>query len=91
MEIVADYLCGDQRAKPSSEEACEGKPCKVRYDPWLKFQRIYSRISLYAPKLSVSVLHLIEYVTYFLANLGNWHMDELHGSTAGWGESRQLY
>ena len=29
LEIVDDYLCGDQRAKPSEEEACEGKPCKV--------------------------------------------------------------
>ena len=29
MEIVADYLCGDQRAKPENQQACEGKPCKV--------------------------------------------------------------
>ena len=29
MEVVADYLCGDQRAKPPIEEACKGKPCKV--------------------------------------------------------------
>ena len=31
LEIVDDYLCGDQRAKPAEEEACEGKPCKVAY------------------------------------------------------------
>ena len=29
MEIVADYLCGDQQAKPNDEEVCKGKPCKV--------------------------------------------------------------
>ena len=29
LEIVDDYLCGDQRGKPPEEEACEGKPCKV--------------------------------------------------------------
>ena len=29
LEIVDDHLCGDQRAKPPEEEACEGKPCTV--------------------------------------------------------------
>ena len=29
LEIVDDFLCGDQRAKPEDNEACQGKPCKV--------------------------------------------------------------
>ena len=29
LEIVDDHLCGDQRAKPPEEEACEGTPCTV--------------------------------------------------------------
>ena len=29
LEIVDDFLCGDQRAKPEDHEACQGKPCKV--------------------------------------------------------------
>ena len=32
LEIVDDHLCGDQRAKPPEEEACEGKPCTVSLD-----------------------------------------------------------
>ena len=32
LEIVDDYLCGDQRGKPPEEEACEGKPCKVEWN-----------------------------------------------------------
>merc|ERR1712226_426775 len=31
LEIVDDFLCGDQRAKPEDHEACQGKPCKPEW------------------------------------------------------------